>query len=141
MSTPNVIIFGETGGGKSSLVNLIAGHNIAPVSSRSEGCTTDYKVDIEATPFNLHDTAGLEEALGGTVVKYNAISQLYQLQKARNRRQSPRLLYARSENQRVVCQELATRLRNHMPEARSYNTRRYMAGERKEWDGRLVDAK
>ena len=82
MTTPNVIVFGETGAGKSSLINLIAGYDIAPISSRPIGCTFQsmrYTVDIGGMLFNLHDTAGLDEAKGGTVAKHDAIVQLYTL--------------------------------------------------------------
>ncbi len=37
--TPNVIIFGETGVGKSSLINMIAGTPSAAISSSAIGCT------------------------------------------------------------------------------------------------------
>ena len=82
MTTPNVIVFGETGAGKSSLINLTAGYAIAPISSRPIGCTFQsmrYTVDIGGMLFNLHDTAGLDEANGGTVAKHEAIVQLYTL--------------------------------------------------------------
>ncbi len=82
MTTPNVIVFGETGAGKSSVINLIAGFDIAPISNRPVGCTfqsTRYTVDIGGVLFNLHDTAGLDEAKGGTVAKHDAIVQLYTL--------------------------------------------------------------
>ena len=82
MAIPNVIIFGETGAGKSSLVNMIAGKYVAPTSSGSVGCTfqsTSYTVNIDGILFNLHDTAGLDEARGGTIAKHDAIVQLYTL--------------------------------------------------------------
>ncbi|KAK2465740.1 hypothetical protein APHAL10511_002284 [Amanita phalloides] len=81
-AVPSIVVFGETGAGKSSLINLIAGNDIAPVSSRSVGCTFQsrcYTVDIDGMPFNLHDTAGLDEGQGGTVARQDAIIQLYTL--------------------------------------------------------------
>ena len=83
MALPNVIVFGETGAGKSSLVNLIAGHSLAQVSSRCVGCTfqsTHYTVSIGGgVQINLYDTAGLEEGQGGTVSNHDAIVKLYTL--------------------------------------------------------------
>ncbi|KAF8336741.1 P-loop containing nucleoside triphosphate hydrolase protein [Amanita rubescens] len=86
MATPNVIVFGETGAGKSSLVNLIAGSSVAQISSRSAGCTfqsTCFPVNIGNKQFNLYDTAGLDEGQGGTIAKqdaiHDAIVQLYTL--------------------------------------------------------------
>jgi len=82
MATPNVIVFGETGAGKSSLVNLIAGSSVAQISSRSAGCTfqsTCFPVNIGNKQFNLYDTAGLDEGQGGTIAKQDAIVQLYTL--------------------------------------------------------------
>jgi len=82
MDIPNVIIFGETGAGKSSLVNLIAGRDVAEMSSRATGCTfksTCFPVNIGEKKFHLHDTAGLDEGQGGRVAKHDAIVQCYEL--------------------------------------------------------------
>ncbi|KIJ12384.1 hypothetical protein PAXINDRAFT_82988, partial [Paxillus involutus ATCC 200175] len=57
----NVILFGETGVGKSSVINLISGRTVANVSN-IEGCTmssTLYRVFIEGRGFNIWDTVGL----------------------------------------------------------------------------------
>ncbi|KAF8310052.1 P-loop containing nucleoside triphosphate hydrolase protein [Amanita rubescens] len=67
MATPNVVIFGETGAGKSSLVNMIAGSTVAQISTRAVGCTfrsTSFPVKIGGKRFNVHDTAGLDEDTG-----------------------------------------------------------------------------
>ena len=82
MAIPNIIIFGETGAGKSSLVNLIAGNDVAEISNRSVGCTfksTCFTVNIGDKRFSLHDTAGLDEGQSGTVAKHDAIVQCYEL--------------------------------------------------------------
>ena len=83
MTIPNVVVFGETGAGKSSLVNLIAGQSVAQVSSSSVGCTfqsTCYTINIgSGMQINLYDTAGLEDGWGGTVSNHDAIVKLYTL--------------------------------------------------------------
>lgn len=82
MAPPNIVLFGETGAGKSSVVNLLAGANVASTSSGSIGCTfksTAYNVSVDGTMFKLHDTAGLDEGQGGGIVKQHAILQLYEL--------------------------------------------------------------
>jgi len=58
---PNFIIFGEMGVGKSSLINLIAGENLAIASSGATSCTlqsTEYKVKLRDSQceVNLYDT-------------------------------------------------------------------------------------
>ena len=61
----NVILFGETGVGKSSVINLMAGEEVAEISYGLEGCTLGAK----AYPFTfrggtkvqIFDTVGLEE--------------------------------------------------------------------------------
>lgn len=61
----NVVVFGETGAGKSSIINLIAGSELAAVSSTSAGCTVcsqSYLVSLgEGHQFRIWDTAGLGE--------------------------------------------------------------------------------
>ena len=60
----NVILFGETGVGKSSVVNLIAGRTVAEVSLDVEGCTMhskEYRFDVGSMRVSIWDTSGLEE--------------------------------------------------------------------------------
>ncbi|KIJ08777.1 hypothetical protein PAXINDRAFT_120161 [Paxillus involutus ATCC 200175] len=60
----NVIIFGEMGAGKSSLINLIAGEKLAETSSKVASCTfeaTPHEVIISSEKFVLFDTAGMNE--------------------------------------------------------------------------------
>lgn len=81
-SPPNVVIFGETGAGKSSVINMIAGEKIAITSSSLSGCTFDstkYMVAINGIQFRLWDTAGLNETEHGTVATKDAIIRLYRL--------------------------------------------------------------
>lgn len=66
----NIVIFGETGVGKSSLINLIAGKDIAPTSPDALSCTTEehaYDVDIRGQRYTLHDTVGFGEGSYGSM--------------------------------------------------------------------------
>ena len=60
----NVIIFGESGVGKSSVVNLIAGRKVAETSPDAGSCTfasNRYNVVLEGRPYCIWDTIGLNE--------------------------------------------------------------------------------
>ncbi|KAG1764539.1 P-loop containing nucleoside triphosphate hydrolase protein [Suillus occidentalis] len=66
----NVVIFGETGSGKSSFVNRIAQHLLAETSIDARGCTSAperYPVEISDKEYVLIDTPGLNEVSVGTV--------------------------------------------------------------------------
>ncbi|KAF8336734.1 P-loop containing nucleoside triphosphate hydrolase protein [Amanita rubescens] len=80
--TPNVIIFGETGVGKSSLINMITGTACAAVSSAAVGCTFEsvpYDVELSARKFRLWDTVGLNEGEHGSIPADRAIESLQEL--------------------------------------------------------------
>ncbi|KAG1835979.1 P-loop containing nucleoside triphosphate hydrolase protein [Suillus subalutaceus] len=58
----NIVIFGETGSGKSSIINTIAQNQLAKTSDDAHGCTSTvqpYPVEISGQRFVLIDTAGL----------------------------------------------------------------------------------
>ncbi|KAF8645360.1 hypothetical protein AX16_007863 [Volvariella volvacea WC 439] len=79
---PNIILFGETGSGKSSIVNMLAGRDEAAISNGARGCTfknESYIVNIEKKQFRIFDTAGFDESTQGTVPNHDAIAQLYKL--------------------------------------------------------------
>ncbi|KIK99091.1 hypothetical protein PAXRUDRAFT_30731 [Paxillus rubicundulus Ve08.2h10] len=60
----NVLVFGETGVGKSSLINLVIGSNAAKTSPDADPCTNrtqPYDVNIQGERFKIWDTAGLDE--------------------------------------------------------------------------------
>jgi tRNA U34 5-carboxymethylaminomethyl modifying GTPase MnmE/TrmE len=60
----NIVLFGQTGSGKSSVINLIAGKQIAKVSNRADGCTMSfqpYTFPVNDRTFHIWDTVGLEE--------------------------------------------------------------------------------
>jgi len=80
----NIVLFGETGAGKSSIINMIAGHKVAEISSRATGCTFQhqaYYLPVHSRYFTIYDTAGLNEGdnLKGTVNRTAAIAELYKL--------------------------------------------------------------
>ncbi|KAG6377582.1 hypothetical protein JVT61DRAFT_15400 [Boletus reticuloceps] len=66
----NIVIFGETGVGKSSIINLIADRELADTSNDTLGCTFQHKrhsVMLGDMSCSLWDTAGLDEGTEGTV--------------------------------------------------------------------------
>ncbi|KAH7888530.1 hypothetical protein F5I97DRAFT_1853337 [Phlebopus sp. FC_14] len=82
MQNRNVIIFGETGAGKSSVINLLAGKEVAKVANTARGCTfqyTSYPIDICGSEYSVYDTSGLNEGDPHTINRTQAISQMYRL--------------------------------------------------------------
>lgn len=81
-SAPNIVFFGAAGSGKSSIINMLYGRQVAAVSSGLGGCTFEaalYPVIIRGTPFNLYDTAGFNEGETGRISNNEAVIQLFQL--------------------------------------------------------------
>ena len=79
---PNVIVFGETGAGKSSVINMILGTDKTNVGHGLLGetfKTTVYPVELKGKTYNLYDTVGLGEHSGGTVDSAKAVRNLYRL--------------------------------------------------------------
>lgn len=59
----NIVIFGESGVGKSSIINLLAGHQVARTSPDTKHCTLRYEaydVNIKGAPYRIYDTAGVD---------------------------------------------------------------------------------
>ncbi|KAF5350022.1 hypothetical protein D9756_009151 [Leucocoprinus leucothites] len=83
MPRSNIIIFGESGAGKSSVVNMLSSNeHAADISSGARGCTFEsrsFEVNVVGQPATLWDTAGLDEGDAGKVPKADAIAQLYSL--------------------------------------------------------------
>jgi len=64
MSTKNIILFGQTGAGKSSVVNLMAGEEKAVTSPDMERCTMqwkEYPIAFDGFEYKVFDTIGLED--------------------------------------------------------------------------------
>lgn len=83
-TTANVILFGESGCGKSSIINMLSSQTrpVAPVSNGVKGCTLGskpYELDILGRKMTLWDTAGLDEGDAGRVPDFKAITNLYKL--------------------------------------------------------------
>ena len=86
-SIPNIVFFGAAGSGKSSIINMLAGRQVASVANGLKGCTFEsscYEVDINGSTFNLWDTAGLNEAVTGQVPNTDATVSLFRLLKSLN---------------------------------------------------------
>ena len=67
-----MIVFGESGVGKSSIINLIVGSQVAKTSPDADACTTrtqSYDVTISGNKYRLWDTPGLN---GGTLGPFRA---------------------------------------------------------------------
>ncbi|KAF9441410.1 hypothetical protein P691DRAFT_791374 [Macrolepiota fuliginosa MF-IS2] len=80
--TPNIILFGETGVGKSSVVNMLSEKDVAVVSNDVTGCTfgsVDYGININGGEYVLWDTAGLNEDEAGSVPGDQALRNLRDL--------------------------------------------------------------
>ncbi|OAX36645.1 P-loop containing nucleoside triphosphate hydrolase protein [Rhizopogon vinicolor AM-OR11-026] len=78
----NIIVFGESGVGKSSIINMLMGEPVAAVSNQAVGCTyesTKFRSTIAGKEVILFDTAGLNEAEAGTVSPEQAIENLRSL--------------------------------------------------------------
>ncbi|KAG1840864.1 hypothetical protein C8R48DRAFT_781598 [Suillus tomentosus] len=81
---PNFIIFGEMGVGKSSLVNLIAGNQLATSSSGAQSCTlesTEYPVTFSDPRLNvnLYDTVGLDSPSMNSAGYLDALVKAHEL--------------------------------------------------------------
>ena len=80
--TTNVVLFGETGVGKSSVINLIARKEIASVSSDVSGCTMQhrrYKISFDNMNFTIFDTIGLEQPQIGANGYLKTMEKAYEL--------------------------------------------------------------
>jgi hypothetical protein len=85
---PNILVFGSTGAGKSSVVNMLDDDadvidvTHADVSNGAAGVTfsnTSYQKTILGMAVNVFDTVGLNEGLRGTTSPTAAVRELYDL--------------------------------------------------------------
>ena len=75
----NIIFFGETGAGKSSVINMLMNSDTARTSSAADGKTSSFEsfiTTIDGQRVRLWDTAGLNEAERGTVPAKIAMQNL-----------------------------------------------------------------
>ncbi|KAG2134459.1 P-loop containing nucleoside triphosphate hydrolase protein [Suillus clintonianus] len=80
--TKNIVLFGETGAGKSSLVNLMAGKEVALTSSGTQHCTMrwqDYNIEFNGESFKVFNTFGLEEPQLGIKEYLESVENAYRL--------------------------------------------------------------
>jgi len=78
----NIILFGEAGAGKSSIVNMLARAEVAQTSNDASGCTFQnkaYDIQIADTPFRIFDTTGLNKGEKGRIPHTKAVQSLYSL--------------------------------------------------------------
>ncbi|KAG1860016.1 P-loop containing nucleoside triphosphate hydrolase protein [Suillus tomentosus] len=86
---PNVVIFGQTGAGKSLLVNLMAGETVAEISSDLKPCTQKwekYPIKLDGGSYNIFDTAGLREPQLQPSQYFDAIENAHSLIQTLKRR-------------------------------------------------------
>jgi len=81
----SVVVFGQAGSGKSSIINMLAGSSVANVSPGAAGCTSSsqpYRISHgDDNCYTLWDTPGLNEAEDGTVSPQDAVHSLLDLVK------------------------------------------------------------
>lgn len=77
-----IVLFGEAGAGKSSVVNLIAGKEIATTSNDMQRCTLhwkDHTIDFGGESYTVFDTVGLEEPQLGIKGYLESVENAYRL--------------------------------------------------------------
>jgi hypothetical protein len=76
------LVFGETGRGKSSVINMLAGANVAATSNDAIRCTfenTRYELTIKENLVHIYDTTGLNESPHGKVSLLRAVAGAFKL--------------------------------------------------------------
>ncbi|KAF8844766.1 hypothetical protein BDN67DRAFT_882298, partial [Paxillus ammoniavirescens] len=75
----NIVFVGETGAGKSSVINIVADSNVANTNNDTGACTrvsAHYETTIRNEGFNLWDTRGLGEGFFRSLFKRNSEGEL-----------------------------------------------------------------
>ncbi|KAG1815213.1 P-loop containing nucleoside triphosphate hydrolase protein [Suillus subaureus] len=78
----NIVLFGPAGAGKSSLVNLMAGKDVAVTSNDTQRCTLywkQYPIKFGGESYMVFDTAGLDEPQLNITEYLNAVENAYGL--------------------------------------------------------------
>ncbi|KAN0076721.1 P-loop containing nucleoside triphosphate hydrolase protein [Tylopilus felleus] len=78
----NIVLFGQTGSGKSSVINLIAGRQKAETSNGAAGCTMSFKpysFPLGNRTLHIWDTVGLDEPDMEIVAIEQACDLIHQL--------------------------------------------------------------
>jgi energy-coupling factor transporter ATP-binding protein EcfA2 len=77
-----IVLFGETGAGKSSLINLMAGETIANTSPDMKRCTMqwkEYSIHFYGESYTVVDTIGLDEPKLGIKGYLESVENAYRL--------------------------------------------------------------
>ncbi|KAG1831903.1 P-loop containing nucleoside triphosphate hydrolase protein, partial [Suillus subalutaceus] len=78
----NIVLFGASGVGKSSVVNLMAGEKVAATSASMDRCTMrwkEYTIGFGGESYKVFDTVGLEEPQLGMEEYLDSVENAYAL--------------------------------------------------------------